>query len=136
MSYKNTLIKVAEDCPITQSEIPVSHQEKISMHVFQYELLSKHPYKLGHEELIFETHLRQNGIPDDISDAEADAIREKLFSKGHPCMRASALTKRYGFGAHYDEEGKIALYPMESQEYQDLMKDSSIAKVPAMKQKR
>ncbi|HET8809026.1 MAG TPA: DUF6157 family protein [Flavobacteriaceae bacterium] len=136
MGYKNTFIKVAEDCPVTKSEIPVSSREKIPIHIFQYELLSKHPYKLGHEELVFEVYLKQNGFPENISDAEAEKIREQLFSKGHPCMRASALTKRYGFGAHYDEDGKIALYPMESEEYRTFLKNASIEKVVAMRRKK
>ncbi|HET8838584.1 MAG TPA: DUF6157 family protein [Flavobacteriaceae bacterium] len=136
MSYKNTFVKVAEDCPIAHSEIPPTRNEKIPIHVFQYELLMKYPYKLSHEELIFEIYLRQNKLPEDLSDAMADSIRDKLFSKGHPCMRASALTKRYGFGAHYDEEGKIALYPMESEEYQSFLNNPSVTKVAAMKKKR
>ncbi len=136
MSYKNTFIKVAEDCPVAISEIPLPSNGKIPVHVYQYELLSKYPYKLTHEELLFEIYLKQNNLPEDISDAMADAIREKLFSKGHPCMRASALAKRYGFGAHYDEEGKIALFSMESQDYQAFLNNHSVTKVAAMKRKR
>lgn len=136
MSYKNTFVTVAEDCPVTQSEVPISKRPQTPAHIHQYELLSKYPYKLDHEELIFEVHIKQNGYPEDLSDAEAEAIREKLFSKGHPCLRASALTKRYGFGAHYDDEGKIALVPMESEEYHAFMKNSSVEKVAAMRQTR
>lgn len=136
MSYRNTFIKVAEDCPVAESEIPVSKRASVPIHVFQYELLSKYPYKLNHEELIFEVYLRQNGYPENISDQEAENIREKLFSKGHPCLRASALTKRYGFGAHYDEDGKIALYPVESTEYISLMKKPGITKLSAMRKTR
>lgn len=136
MGYKNTFVQVAEDCPVSQSEIPIAKREKTPIHIFQYELLIKHPYKLDHNELVFEVHLKQNGLPEDISDMEAENIREQLFSKGHPCMRASALTKRYGFGAHYDEDGKIAIYPMESKEYLAFMENSAVEKVPAMKRKR
>lgn len=135
MSYKNTLVKVAEDCPVAQSEIPSQRNEKTPVHVFQYELLTKYPYKFNHEELLFEIYLKQHNLPEDLSDAMADFIRDKLFSKGHPCMRASALTKRYGFGAHYDEEGKIALYPMESKEYQSFLNNPSVTKVAALKKK-
>lgn len=136
MAYKNTFIKVAEDCPIAKSEIPCSKRAHVPAHIFQYELLSKYPYKLSHEELVFEVYLKQHGFPDDLPDSDAEAIREKLFSKGHPCMRASALTKRYGFGAHYDEDGKIALYPMESEEYQSFIKNNGVAKLAAMRRTR
>lgn len=130
------MVKVAEDCPISRSEIPQIRNGKIPIHVHQYELLTKYPYKLNHEELIFETYLIQNKLPEDLSDALAESIRKNLFSKGHPCMRASALTKRYGFGAHYDEDGKIALFPMESEAYQAFLNNPSVMKVAAMKKKR
>lgn len=135
MCYTNTFITVAADCPIEQSQIPVSNREKKPAHVVQYECLTKSPYTYGHEELIFESYLAKEEIGP-ISEAEKQEIWNKLFSKGHPCLRASALTKRYGFGAHYNENQKIALYPMESKEYQEFLKDGSIKKVPAMKSKR
>jgi len=33
-----------------------------------------------------------------------------LLSKPHPCLRASMLPKRYGWGVHYDGNGRITLY--------------------------
>ncbi|WP_313640454.1 DUF6157 family protein [Paenibacillus sp.] len=35
----------------------------------------------------------------------------------HPCLRASLLPKRFGWGVHYNTEGKISLYGKESPEY-------------------
>nr|WP_281349931.1 DUF6157 family protein [Paenibacillus tengchongensis] len=40
-----------------------------------------------------------------------------MFAKKHPCLRASMLPKRYGWGVHFNGEGRIALYAMESPEY-------------------
>jgi hypothetical protein len=57
-------------------------------------------------------------------------------SEGHPCLRASALVKRYGFGAHYNEEGKIALYPADSAAYQAFLQDPSVKVLNGMKSKR
>jgi hypothetical protein len=51
-------------------------------------------------------------------------------------MRASPLTKKYGWGAHYDVQGKIALYSVESKEYQRIINDASIKKFSAMRSKR
>ncbi|MCH5598813.1 DUF6157 family protein [Niabella ginsengisoli] len=48
-------------------------------------------------------------------------------------MRASPLTKRYGFGVHANSEGKIALYGVGSKEYSKLIKDPGIKKVKAMR---
>ncbi len=43
-------------------------------------------------------------------------IWDVLFSKPHACMRASQLPKKYGFGIHYDSEGRIAISGMETPE--------------------
>lgn len=106
------------------------------MHVLQYELLSNHPYTYGHEELIYEVFIRQKAIPDAVLQADAEMIKRELFSKGHPCLRASALIKRYGFGAHYNDKGKIAIYPMESAAYSMFLHDKSVISLPGMKTKR
>jgi hypothetical protein len=53
MSYTDTFIKVADDCPVTQSEVPVSRNDKKPMHVIQYELLTERPYHYNHQELTF-----------------------------------------------------------------------------------
>lgn len=65
--------------------------------------------------------------------SEYKQAREKFFSKGQPCFRASPLTKTYGFGVHSDKEGKVALYGMETEEYQNFLNDTKIKKVKAMR---
>ncbi len=116
MSYINTFIKVADDCPVDKSEIPVAKKDRKPLHLIQYELLKDNPYTIDHEGLIYESFVQQKEIPADTLKEESEKIKAELFSKGHPCLRASALTKRYGFGAHYDDKGKIAIYPVESKE--------------------
>jgi Family of unknown function (DUF6157) len=51
-------------------------------------------------------------------------------------MRASPLTKAYGWGAHYDENGKLAIYPRESAAYAGLSRDKRLAIVKAMRNSR
>lgn len=136
MCYTNTFIKIAEDCPVKKSEIPVAKKDKKPAHLIQYELLKNNPYKFGHEDLIFEVFTRQNEIPGETPEKDKEKIRAELFSKGHPCLRASALTKRYGFGAHYNDEGRIAIYPMESKEYSSFLADDTVKILPAMRTKK
>ena len=136
MSYSNVFIKVSEDCPASRSEVPTPKKEAVPAHVIQYELLTEHPYQFDHEDLVYEVYVRQRGISGEVLATDADAIRAELFSKGHPCLRASSLTKRYGFGAHYNEAGKIALYPVESPEYGQFVQDESVRKLPAMRNKK
>ncbi len=134
MAYKNTLITIAPDCPVEESELPVAKKKKPA-HLHEYELLTAQPYVLDHKSLIFEVYLLKKEL-EDLSEDERQAIWDTLHSKGQPCMRASALCKRYGFGAHYNDEGKIAVYPIESAEYQKLVADPAIEKRPAMRSKR
>lgn len=135
MAYTNTFITIAEDCSATISEVPVPRGDKKPMHLIQYELLTDKPYTYTHEDLVFEVYVRHKAIP------EADRtieLRADFLKKEHPCLRASALTKRYGWGAHYNDEGKIALYALESPEYRAFIsnEDSSVKLLKAMRSKR
>ncbi len=56
---------------------------------------------------------REVEISDEERKARGDEIRVELFARSHACMRASPLTKSYGWGAHYDEDGRLAIYPRE-----------------------
>ncbi|GAB2796791.1 DUF6157 family protein [Rhabdobacter roseus] len=132
MSYLNTFIKVSEDCPVLESEVPATKGDKKPAHLVQYELLTQQPYHYDHDDLVFEVF----AIQKDVAEPEREEARRVLLSKGQPCLRASALVKRYGFGAHYNDAGKIALYPRESTAYQDFVNDPAVKKLNGMKTKR
>ena len=134
----DTFVVVAPDCPVTASVVPLAKGDNPPVHVIQYDLLTAQPYKLTLEDLIFETHVRRAGIsPVEARKREA-AIRTELFSKSHACMRASALPKRYGWGVHYDSQGRLALFPMESADYRRFAagKARGVKIVAAMRSKR
>lgn len=130
-NYINTFIEIAEDCPVSKSQIPPEKKEKTLANL-QYEHLIKNPYQYTSDDLIFECFALKN----DISDNEKDEERAKFFSKGQACLRSSPLSKRYGFGFHNNNDGKIALIPFESSEYQGFIQDESVKKVKAMRSKR
>ncbi|RXM41350.1 hypothetical protein BOQ62_00800 [Chryseobacterium sp. CH21] len=130
-NYTNTLIEIAEDSPVAQAQIPPEKKEKTLANL-QYEKLIKSPYTYSSDDIVFECY----AIKNDISENEKQEEREKFFSKGQPCLRCSPLAKKYGFGIHHNSEGKVALFPMESEEYQMLINDSSITKTKAMRSKR
>ncbi|MGN7786259.1 DUF6157 family protein [Niabella sp. 22666] len=128
-NYFDTLIEIAEDSPVETAEVPVSKKDVKTVAQLQYELVAKHPYKYTSDDVIFLVYAQRN----DLTRAEYKAAREVFFSKGQPCMRASPLTKRYGFGVHADQNGKIALYGVETADYDRLLKDEGIKKVKAMR---
>jgi hypothetical protein len=59
--------------------------------------------------------------------------KKQFFAKGQACLRASPLAKRYGWGIHFNLEGKIAIIGVDSKEYHNLVKDKSIQKIKAMR---
>ncbi len=131
-NYSNTLIELAEDCPVASSEIPTMKGDKPTVATMQFELISKHPYTLTSDDVIFRIYADKN----DLIPSEYEAARTVFFSKGQPCLRTSPLAKRYGFGIHANDEGKIALYGIETEAYQQLLKDENVTKVKAMRSAR
>ncbi|MCC7514052.1 MAG: hypothetical protein IT212_05065 [Bacteroidia bacterium] len=127
-NYFDTFIEVAEDTKADCGTKPPSKENK-TVAEMQYELLSKNPYKYTSDDIFFLVFADRN----DLTKAEYKQAREQFFSKGQPCFRASPLTKTYGFGIHSDSEGKIALFGMETKEYQKFLADKKIKKVKAMK---
>ncbi|MEM9955787.1 MAG: DUF6157 family protein [Chloroflexota bacterium] len=135
MAYKDTFIKVAPDSSAVEATIPDDKRAKKTIHRIQYELLTEKPYHYTHDEFVFAVYALRQGFTETELEANGDAIRADFFKKGHPCMRASALTKKYGWGAHYDDAGKIAIYPIESDDYINLVESASDVKL-AMRSSR
>lgn len=129
-NYYSTFLEVSEDCPIFESEIPKEKAGNKSVALLQFEMISHNPYKFTSDEVLFHIYAMRNDLPANESN------REDFFSKGQPCFRASPLTKRYGWGIHFDENSKMALYNLDSPEYQKLKSDNSLKHVKAMRNKK
>lgn len=131
-NYYDTFIKVAEDCPVETAEIPPERGGKKTKVRIQYEMISKNPYRYTSDDVLFNVHVIKKDIPPEKQAGE----REKFFSKGRACLRASALGKRYGWGIHFNAEGKTALYAVESEKYTTLVYDKSLKQLEAMRSSR
>ncbi|SEN88916.1 hypothetical protein SAMN05216436_12436 [bacterium A37T11] len=131
-NYFNTLIEVADDCPLNKAEIPPMKQTGKTVANLHFELLNDSPYKFTSDDVIFSTYAARQDIPE----FEWKQERQRFFSKGQACLRSSPLTKRYGWGIHCNEDARVAIYPMESEEYQRLLSDMLLKKVKAMRSKR
>ena len=76
-------------------------------------------------------------IHKDVPDAhQTQQHRDDFFRKGQPCLRSSALAKRYGWGFHFDDEGRVAMVATESSEYAEFLKDPNLRQLPAMRSRR
>jgi hypothetical protein len=131
-NYINTFIEIAEDCPVTTAQIPPDKAGEKTIAGLQYEIVKKNPYKYSSDDVLFQVYAQRN----EVTKGEMAKERALFFSKGQPCFRSSPLGKRYGWGVHSDDKGKIALYPVESPEYKKLSKDKSLEHVKAMRSKR
>lgn len=131
-NYFNGFIEIAEDCPAAEGVIPPIKGDKRSVANLQFEMLLDHPYEFTSDEVLFSVFAMRKGFSKD----EMEEERQRFFSKGQPCFRASPLTKRYGWGVHSNEEGKIAIYGAETKSYEAFVQDESIKKTKAMRSKR
>ncbi|MCG7409965.1 DUF6157 family protein [Paenibacillus sp. ACRRX] len=136
-NYYNTFITVAPDCPVQFGTMPPAKKDGMSKHGIEYDLIAEHPYEYTQEELLFQVHIRHKAIPADelkLCDAE---LRQEFFNKPKACLGASMLSKKFGWGIHFNAEGKLALVPMESPEYNRLLEngDGTLQIVSAMRNK-
>ncbi len=131
-NYFNTFIEIAEDCPILNGEIPPLKGDKQTIANLQFEMIYKNPYKFTSDDVIFAVY----AIRKDIAESELEEQRRIFFSKGQPCFRSSPLTKRYGWGIHSDNEGKIAMFGAETEAYEQFVQNQAIKKTKAMRSKR
>ena len=127
-NYFDTFIEVAEDTKVYCGTKPPSKDKKTVAEI-QYDLIAENPYRYTSDDILFQAFADRN----DLVEAEYQQAREQFFSKGQPCFRTSPLTKIYGFGIHFNNNGKIALYGMETDEYQKFSADTKIRKLKAMK---
>lgn len=131
-NYFNTFIQVADDSPAVAGEVPPVKGDNKTAANIQFEMVKQHPYTYTSDDVLFAVYAQKN----DLTKSELKKAREQFFSKGQPCFRASPLTKRYGWGVHSDENGKIALYGCETEAYKKFSADKKVTVVKAMKSAR
>ncbi|TVX96927.1 hypothetical protein FPZ45_19930 [Cohnella terricola] len=119
-NYYDTFIKLAGDCPVERGMIPPEKKNGKSKPGIEYDLVFHQPYTYTQEELLYQTYVRHKEIPEEELASRSEEIREAFFSKPMACLRASMLPKKYGWGLHFDSEGKVALVARESEEYDRL----------------
>lgn len=120
-NYLDTFITVAPDSVVTESKVP-EPREQPTIPQLEYELLSAAPGKYTQQEIQFAVHVRRLGLSPKEVKARRQELWDAFFSKPHACLRASALPKKYGWGIHFDPEGRITLVPIQSSEYRQFAK--------------
>lgn len=136
MNYFNTFIAVSEDTKAKVGTVPPERGGKKSVAVLEYALIANRPYELTQGDVQFAVHVARLGIPPDTLEEQRSTLWAQFFSRPMACMRASALPKTYGWGLHFNAEGRVALVPVESPQYKVLSSDPAIRQTRAMRSKR
>lgn len=130
-NYRSTFIAVAPDCPAHVAEPPPPRGTP-SVAALQFALVTARPYELTSDEILFEVHATRAGIPD--SDRDVERIR--FLAKDQACLRASPLGKRYGWGTHHDENERVALIALGTEEYDFFAGRGDLVQKTAMRSSR
>jgi hypothetical protein len=118
-NYYGTFITVSPDCKAVAGTVPAK-AETIAGRL--HALIAGRPYELTSDDVLFEVFRQRSGVPE----AERDEARAAFFAKPQACLRACPLVKQFGWGIHHDAKGRIAVYGVETAEYQRLARDAGL----------
>ena len=135
MGYTDTFIAVAEDCRATTGEVPPARAGAPTVAGVQHAMLAAAPGRWTQEDVLLASAPGLRGR-DDLDETELARLREEYFASPRACLRASALPKAYGWGLHYDAEGRITLHAVDSAEYSRLSQDPALTQLRAMRSSR
>lgn len=123
-NYLDTLITVAPDTRAVGASAPPTGRGTVAER--QFALLDGHDYEMTSDDVLWAVHVARGGV----------GTREDFFAVGRPCLRTSPLAKTYGWGVHSDALGRVALVPLGSRRYEELLRDDAVTKVAAMRSRR
>jgi hypothetical protein len=131
-NYEQTFIAIADDSNAERGTMPPSKHENPSIAARTWRMIADHPYAYTSDDVIFTVWADRREIPV----PERPAARAEFFSTGQACLRASDLGKKYGWGIHHDEQGRVAIYGVESPEYAAFVANPAVKTVKAMRSSR
>jgi hypothetical protein len=135
MGYRNTFLSVADDCRAVTGEVPPEGSKGPTVAAVQYAMLAREPGRWSQEDVLLASApgVRHRG---DLPPEELHRIREEYFAQPRACLRASPLPKSFGWGLHYDADGRITLHAVDSPEYARLSTDPTLTQLRAMRSSR
>lgn len=127
-NYTDTLIAISPDSD-AQTGIEPTWTEKPSLARRIFDKIAQHPYAKTSDEVLIEIKAENEGL-------SYEAARDAFYEKGQACLRSSLLVKKYGWGVHFNSEQKVALLPVNSEQYTKLQQQTKITTVLGMRSKR
>lgn len=135
MGYVNTFIAVAEDCRATTGEVPPERAGRATVATIQYDMLVAAPGRWTQDDLQLASSPEVRGRHE-LASEELQRLRQTYFAQPRGCLRASPLPKSFGWGLHYDAEGRITLHAVDSEEYARLSSDPALDQLRALRSSR
>jgi hypothetical protein len=114
------IVLVAEDCPAQEGETPGPGRSGPTVAQVQYDLLAAEPFRWTEDDVLFESWWRRQDAAATASAADKEHARADYLARPRPCLRASPLPMRYGWGLVFDDQDRVALCPVGSPEYRAL----------------
>lgn len=134
-NYYATFISVADDCPVEAGEEPPARGGRATAAQVHLHLARDEAGAHTQERILYRTHLNAKGL-DATEHPEGSPTWQAFFSKGQPCLRSSALAKRYGWGFHFDDAGRVTAVPLGSEAYERFAADPTLRQLKAMRSSR
>ena len=135
MGCTNTFISVAEDCRARTGEIPAERGGAPTVAGVQYAMLAAAPGRWTQEDVLLASSPGVRGRTD-LGEQDLERLRVEYFAQPRACLRASPLPKTFGWGLHFDEEGRITLHAVDSESYARLAADARLTQLRAMRSRR
>ena len=107
------IVLVAEDSPASAATPPPGGRSGPTVAQVQYEMLTAEPFRWTEDDVLFESWWRRQDAAATASDAEKERARAEYLARPRPCLRASPLPQRYGWGLVFDEHERVALCPVD-----------------------
>jgi len=114
VDYQDTFIAVAPDCAAAAGTAPQPRAGKATVASATFEMIANNPYAFRSSDVIFTVWADRHDIPA----ADRRQAWVEFYAKGQPCLRGSDLGKRYGWGIHADDDGRLAVYAVGSADYE------------------
>ena len=130
--YSDTFIEIADDSTAVQGVPPPEKEDNPSVASRTWRMIFEQPYAHTSDDVIFSVWADRQGIPA----SNRAAAREEFFSNGRACLRAPDLGKKYGWGIHYNEDGRVAAYGRETDAYRAFAEAGELKVLKAMRSSR
>jgi hypothetical protein len=98
VDYFDTLIAIADDCPVQAGTDPPADAANLSVAARQFAMITGRPYHYTSADVIFAVYADRAGIPE----PDRAAARAEFYARPQPCLRPrTAVALVSGGGRRY-----------------------------------